>query len=645
MRQFNPIYPSIHKIQDPNSEKIKWISVDKNILNNKAIKNESITATATVMPSNAINKRLLWHYIAPNENSKLKITSLDRNHLKVNIFPEDQGIYYITCQSTDGSNINYTFQLVVSNSEGENFIPITNLGFSINYKDQVENIYDNESIISIIQEENSYIYITPIFSPEEATYKVCDYGIGAINELGDPEFLFNLGWYLKKLSPGEEIPQEVLDLYNNYGTKPENFEIVNQNNNLTFKIPISNIYSWIIGIIALDGSAIYNLIGIEILPLYVAIENILIDTPEKTDFGIEEEFSLKVESYPENASDIENIQLSIDPSGGIEQISKSLENNRLTFQLKGISKGEYSIKAYIQENENYIYSNEIKINIKKMISSMTDEEIKSHLEERRYENLLDESHFESIDQISEFIQGRDYHDIFIGDYFTINIPWFKYNNYNISTSGNYSVIMRIVDINYLLDKNAGISKQHLILMPDKIVGIGPMTTEDSAYNEIIQISSRSYGFGYYNNYMINSFLPKVLNKFQEVIGANHILGFTDQLPIYYNQFSSYSNFNSVIYKASNNYIRIPNEIVLTGKSITDNNSIWNEQFRLYNTNNEYVNKQSNLTSTNSFWTSDINYSSSSIYQGIYYITRQNYNISQPNLCTSIYGICPIIVFG
>lgn len=228
---------------------------------------------------------------------------------------------------------------------------------------------------------------------------------------------------------------------------------------------------------------------------------------------------------------------------------------------------------------------------------MTDSEITAHLSERRYQNLM--NYFESFDELSEFVQAKDYHDIYIGDYIPITIPFTRSSNGSTTQSGSYTVNFRVVDINYLLDKTAeSVSSQHLVLMPDNPIGECAMTKGENQYqDELVEVSSSGWypvqGRGYYNNNMTLNALPRILTSLKAQFGSSHILNFNDSVPIYYSNSLFEGYMNQVIYQAvSNTQIRLPTYITMNGITLADGNAVWTKQFKLYqtDTNSQYTQK-------------------------------------------------------
>lgn len=284
---------------------------------------------------------------------------------------------------------------------------------------------------------------------------------------------------------------------------------------------------------------------------------------------------------------------------------------------------------------------------------MTDSELTAHLSERRFENLLDSSHFESIEEIAQFVREKDFHDIYIGDYIPVTLPWCYWDSYNRSmTTKNLSVRtnLRVVDINYLSNKNTGITTNHLILWPDTIIGIGPMSDTENILSEFVQVG-RKTGRGYYNNYMVNTVLPYIRNKLTTALGGNYLLTYTDSVPVYYYN-STWGTMNQVSYQSvANTSLRLPNSVVYGYLTGTDkNNSIWNTSFRLLSTNSEYTQKETLSGATDSQTgtiTTDIQVDESSLQaEALSWLIRDGAGSrSTMGYEKGDNPICPIIIFG
>lgn len=279
------------------------------------------------------------------------------------------------------------------------------------------------------------------------------------------------------------------------------------------------------------------------------------------------------------------------------EIEKTESNGyQITFTASEAGSFDYGvIVTRTKENGETSKSwNSFAITVKKALTPMTDSEITAHLSERRYENLT--NYFESFDELSEFIQAKDYHDIYIGDYIPITIPFTHSSNGQTTQSGSYTVNFRVVDINYLLDKTAAnVSSQHLVLMPDNPIGECAMTIGEGQYqNELVEISSSgrypTQGRGYYNNNMTLNALPRILTSLKEQFGSSHILSFNDSVPIYSssNSWGGGYYMTEVTYQAApNTQIRLPTRITMNGRTLADSNAVWTQQFRLYQTDTNY----------------------------------------------------------
>lgn len=288
---------------------------------------------------------------------------------------------------------------------------------------------------------------------------------------------------------------------------------------------------------------------------------------------------------------------------------------------------------------------------------MTDSEITAHLSKRRYENLM--NYFESFDELSEFVQAKDYHDIYIGDYIPITIPFTRSSNGSTTQSGSYTVNFRVVDINYLLDKTAAsVSSQHLVLMPDNPIGECAMTKGENQYqDELVEVSSSGWypvqGRGYYNNNMTLNALPRILTSLKAQFGSSHILNFNDSVPIYYSSNSWGGGYmTQVTYQAApNTQIRLPTGITTNGGTFTDSNAVWTQQFRLYQTDTNYREKPA-ISGTNGsdgcLLTDLFRLGQSGSYSST--LDRLNYRIQNGGGGRSKFDysegpVCPIIIFG
>lgn len=288
---------------------------------------------------------------------------------------------------------------------------------------------------------------------------------------------------------------------------------------------------------------------------------------------------------------------------------------------------------------------------------MTDSEITAHLSKRRYENLM--NYFESLDELSEFVQAKDYHDIYIGDYIPITIPFTRSSNGSTTQSGSYTVNFRVVDINYLLDKTAAsVSSQHLVLMPDNPIGECAMTKGENQYqDELVEVSSSGWypvqGRGYYNNNMTLNALPRILTSLKAQFGSSHILNFNDSVPIYYSSNSWGGGYmTQVTYQAApNTQIRLPTLMTMIGFTPVDNNAVWTKQFRLYQTDTNYTEKPA-LSGTGGFdgclLTDLYSLEQSNPYASTIDLLKYRVQSGGGGRFTFDYSegpVCPIIIFG
>ena len=378
-------------------------------------------------------------------------------------------------------------------------------------------------------------------------------------------------------------------------------------------------------------------------------------TPSDFEMTVGEDVILTVSIVPSNYT--ENIQI----HGTIDDIinedwdiTKTASNGyQLTYNT--VEPGRFDFGVIVRnESGQLITQQSFDITVKKAITPMTDSELTAHLSERRFENLLDSSHFESIEEIAQFVREKDFHDIYIGDYIPVTLPWCYWNSYNRSmTTKNLSVQtnLRVVDINYLLNKNVGITTNHLILWPDTIIGIGPMSDTENIQSEFVQMGSRR-GRGYYNNYMVNTVLPYIRNKLTTALGGNYLLTYTDSVPVYYSNSTWGGTMNQVSYQSvANTSLRLPNSVVYGYLTGTDkNNSIWNTSFRLLSTNFEYEGKESPsgaTVSTEGTITTDINAEESSLQADALSWRIRNGGASRYTMGyeEGDNPVCPIIIFG
>ena len=641
MRQYNPIYPSIRKIQSPDTIKVNWVLLNKSPTQNKVIKGEEFVIQATVMPNNALNKRLSWAY-SPMDGS-LRISSIDRNHQRVTIIADHAGIYYITCTTTDGSNIKNTIQLMVSNSEGEDFKPIT--FFSWTVEQQSEDIEFSSNSFNTVESDNP-ITMTFLCNPSDATWKTYNYDFYFTGEDSSNNFGYS--------------SQE-----GNYeGTLPEDFSIDDSNpEQIKIIMPGNLIGAVKITLSALDGSDVTKIFTGTIKEAYIAIQDVTLEVVDNiTECDIGDTITCIITVIPANATEFINGELKVQYTASIDT------SHELKYEQ---STGTWTYKFLPQESGNLIitwtvtsegisgFSKQLQtspIKVGKVITPMTDSELSAHLSERRFENLLDSSHFESIEEIAQFVREKDFHDIYIGDYIPVSLPWCYWNSSNRSmTTKNLSVQtnLRVVDINYLLNKNVGITTNHLVLWPDTIIGIGPMSDTQNIQGEIVQMGSYyQRGRGYYNNYMVNTVLPYIRNKLTTALGGNYLLTYTDSVPVYYSNSTWGGTMNQVSYQSvANTSLRLPNSVVYGYLIGTDkNNSIWNTSFRLLSTNFEYEGKESPsgaTVSTEGAITTDINAEESSLQADALSWRIRNggggrYTMGYEE---GDNPVCPIIIFG
>ena len=384
-------------------------------------------------------------------------------------------------------------------------------------------------------------------------------------------------------------------------------------------------------------------------------------TPSDFEMTVGEDVILTVSIVPSNYT--ENIQIygTIDNIINEDWDITKTASNRYQLTYNTVEPGTFDFGAIVRrESGQNIAQRSFAITVKKAIIPMTDSEITAHLSKRRYENLM--NYFESLDELSEFVQAKDYHDIYIGDYIPITIPFTHSSNGSTTQSGSYTVNFRVVDINYLLDKTAAsVSSQHLVLMPDNPIGECVMTmVQGGDESELVEIPGSgwysSYGRGYYNNNMTQNALPKILTSLKSQFGSSHILSFNDSVPIYYSN-SSYGGYlTNVQYQAlSNTQIRLPTRITMNGRTLADSNAVWTQQFRLYatDTNYEYISKPaiSNLPSqgrpgcllTDLYTLSSNDRYSSSLDEMFWRI--QDGSGGKFALDFSAGPVCPIIIFG
>ena len=403
---------------------------------------------------------------------------------------------------------------------------------------------------------------------------------------------------------------------------------------------------------------IFTLTAISEVPVQSA--SITKTAPPDFETTVGEDVILTVSIVPSNYT--ENIQV----YGMIDRIinedwdiTKTPSNGyQLTYHT--VESGTFLFGAVVRkESGETIDQLNFYITVKKAITPMTDSEITAHLSKRRYENLM--NYFESFDELSEFVQAKDYHDIYIGDYIPITIPFTHSSNEITTQEDEYTVNFRVVDINYLLDKTAAsVSSQHLVLMPDNPIGECAMTKGEKQYqDELVEVSSSGgypvQGRGYYNNNMTLNALPRILTSLKAQFGSSHILNFNDSVPIYYSSNSWGGGYMTrVTYQAApNTQIRLPTRITMNGITLTDSNAVWTQQFRLYQTDTNYQYTQKPAISgagglTGCLLTDLYSLRESSSYPST--MNRLNYRIQNGGggRFTVDYAegpVCPIIIFG
>lgn len=381
-----------------------------------------------------------------------------------------------------------------------------------------------------------------------------------------------------------------------------------------------------------------------------------------------EELIAEIIVEPSNyTQDISNVRVEAEDIYGSAKsftvVQNSHEKWSISYRTTKDDVGTIIINIYMTiDGEEQLVTDSAAITVNKVINPMTDNEITAHLSERRYENLISSSHFSSIDELAEYVEAKDYHDIYIGDYIPVTIPFTHSSNGSTTQSGSYTVNFRVVDINYLLDKTAAsVSSQHLVLMPDNPIGECAMTKGKNQYqDELVEVSSSGWypvqGRGYYNNNMTQNALPKILTSLKAQFGSSHILSFNDSVPIYYSN-SYYGGYlTNVQYQSvSNTQIRLPTRITMNGRTLADSNAVWTQQFRLYatDTNYEYISKPaiSNLPSqgrsgcllTDLYTLSSNDRYSSSLNEMFWRI--QDGSGGNFALDYSAGPVCPIIIFG
>lgn len=404
---------------------------------------------------------------------------------------------------------------------------------------------------------------------------------------------------------------------------------------------------------------IFTLTAVSEVPVQSAA--IAMTYPPSLEMTVGEDVILIVVIVPSNYTEDIQIYGTIDNIINEDWDITKTSSNRYQLTYNTVEPGTFDFGAIVRrESGQSIAQKSYAITVKKAITSMTDSEITAHLSKRRYENLM--NYFESFDELSEFVQAKDYHDIYIGDYIPITIPFTRSSNGSTTQSGSYTVNFRVVDINYLLDKTAAsVSSQHLVLMPDNPIGECAMTMVQGDYeSELVEIPGSgwdsSYGRGYYNNNMTQNVLPKILTSLKSQFGSSHILSFNDSVPIYYSD-SYYGGYlTNVQYQSvPNTQIRLPTRITMNGRTLADSNAVWTQQFRLYatDTNYEYISKPaiSNLPSqgrsgcllTDLYTLSSSDRYSSSLNEMFWRI--QDGSGGNFALDYSAGPVCPIIIFG
>lgn len=366
---------------------------------------------------------------------------------------------------------------------------------------------------------------------------------------------------------------------------------------------------------------------------------------------------LTVSIVPSNYTENIQIQGTIDNIINEDWDITKTSSNEYQLTYNTVEPGSFDFGATVRRESGQLLTQRVyAIIVKKAITSMTDSEITAHLSKRRYENLM--NHFESFDELSEFVQAKDYHDIYIGDYIPITIPFTHSSNGSTTQSGSYTVNFRVVDINYLLDKTAAsVSSQHLVLMPDNPIGECAMTKGENQYqDELVEVSSSGWypvqGRGYYNNNMTLNALPQILSSLKAQFGSSHILSFNDSVPIYYSNSYSGGYLTNVQYQSvSNTQIRLPTRITMNGGTLADSNAVWTQQFRLYQTDTNYREKPaiSGKNGSDGCLLTDLfSLESSNSYAST--LGRLNYRIQNGGGGRSNFDyeegpVCPIIIFG
>lgn len=394
----------------------------------------------------------------------------------------------------------------------------------------------------------------------------------------------------------------------------------------------------------------------------VPIQNINIRklSPSTNETTVGENVILSVSIIPTNYTENISVYGTINGAQDTEYVEiEKTESNGYQITFTTPEAGSFSYGVAITRENGEKQTQNYTITVKKVITPMTDSEITAHLSERRYENLM--NYFESFDELSEFIQAKDYHDIYIGDYIPITIPFTRSSKGKTTQSGSYTVNFRIVDINYLLDKTAAsVSSQHLVLMPDNPIGECAMTKGKRQYQgELVEVSSSGWypvqGRGYYNNNMTLNALPRILTSLKSQFGSSHILKFNDSVPIYYPSDSwDVVYMTKVTYQAApNTQIRLPTRITMNGITLADSNAVWTQQFRLYQTDTNYqytqkpaisgTNGRDGCTLTDLFSLEQNDRYASTM--DLLYYRVQNGGGGNFVLDYSEGPVCPIIIFG
>ena len=635
MRQYNPIYPSIRKIQNPDSVKIDWIQNTTGVYDYEVTEGDSFNIAINIVPSNAVNKRLTWSY-KPMDNS-LEIISLDRNHSRITIIPHEPGPYYITYRTTDGSNISQIIRLNVL--EREEYIPMVSFKFRVTYQGQVHDHYGNSTFNIIEDEENNPIKITVFCDPDEATFKAYNWDFQFVSE--EQSFKYNS---VDGLYEGTLVEGISFDTSN-----PEEVSVL---------VPSNLVSNFTLKATSLDGTGIENTFTGVIEKLYIAIQDITVELQEditKCDVG--DIITCVITVMPPNATEwIENnLDIVFNTSIDVDTTSSSdLTSGIITTQFTTKEEGLLTIECDITSSGISGFSKHVEFDsiiVGKVIIPMTEPELAAHLEERRYENLISSAHFESLNQLSEYVAAKDFHDIYIGDYIEVNIPWIYWDSSSSSMKIQFSTTMtklRIVDINYLLNKDTNITANHLVLWPDTIIGAAPMSNMDGDYDsELIQINGQP-GRGYYSNYMINIVLPYIRGNLSFLLGSTHILNYKDSVPVYYSS-TTQGTLNQVTYQAqSNTSLRLPNAAVYGDTTGTDKSPIWNKPFRLLQTDPVYGQKETpsgaTISATGTL-TTDINIGESTIQALSWQIRNGNDINYTQGIDEGNNPICPILIFG